>query len=117
MTTQTTCDRCGEVNPADIHTCTPPAQPAPVQDLPFGVGAGLVAIKTLLSRDPCAHANTAIEMIDAILNSHPAAQPALKPLTDEYLETMAEQYVTNCYFDTLKFARAIEAAHGIKENT
>jgi hypothetical protein len=51
-------------------------QPAPVQDLPFGVGGGLVAIKTLLSRDPCGHANTAIEMIDAILKEHPAAQPA-----------------------------------------
>jgi hypothetical protein len=24
----TTCDRCGEVNPEDIHTCAPPAQPA-----------------------------------------------------------------------------------------
>jgi hypothetical protein len=52
------------------------AQLAPVQDLPFGVGGGLVAIKTLLSRDPCVHANTAIEMIDAILKEHPAAQPA-----------------------------------------
>jgi hypothetical protein len=41
---------------------SPQAQP-----LPFGVGGGLVAIKTLLSRDPCAHANTAIQMIDAIL--------------------------------------------------
>jgi hypothetical protein len=30
-------------------------------------------------------------------------------LTDEEYEAMAEQYVTNCYFDTLKFARAIEA--------
>jgi hypothetical protein len=46
---------------------------APVQGLPFGVGGGLVAIKTLLSRDPCVHANTAIEMIDAILKEHPAA--------------------------------------------
>ena len=36
-----------------------------------------------------------------------------KPLTDEQLEAMAESHVTNCYFDTLKFARAIEAAHGI----
>jgi hypothetical protein len=45
--------------------------------LPFGVGGGLVAIKTLLSRDPCVHANTAIEMIDAILKEHPAAQPAV----------------------------------------
>jgi hypothetical protein len=50
-----------------------PVQPAPVQDLPFGVGGGLVAIKTLLSRDPCVHANTAIEMIDAILKEHTAA--------------------------------------------
>jgi hypothetical protein len=41
--------------------------------LPFGVGGGLVAIKTLLSRDPCVHANTAIEMIEAILKEHPAA--------------------------------------------
>jgi hypothetical protein len=55
--------------------CKPSAQPA-VQGLPFGVGGGLVAIKTLLSRDPCVHANTAIEMIDAILKEHPAAQPA-----------------------------------------
>ena len=52
------------------------ARSAPVQSLPFGVGGGLVAIKTLLSRDPCVHANTAIEMIDAILKEHPAAQPA-----------------------------------------
>ena len=50
---------------------------APVQDLPFGVGGGLVAIKTLLSRDPCVHANTAIEMIEAILKEHTAAQPAV----------------------------------------
>ena len=45
------------------------------------------------------------------------APPQRKPLTDEQLEAMAEKCVTNCYFDTLKFARAIEAAHGIKENT
>lgn len=30
-------------------------------------------------------------------------------LTDEEYEAMAEQYVTNCYFDTLKYAKAIEA--------
>jgi hypothetical protein len=66
---------------------TPPAaQPAPVQDLPFGVGGGLVAIKTLLSRDPCVHANTAIEMIDAILKEHPAAQRQWVGLTDEEFE-------------------------------
>lgn len=30
-------------------------------------------------------------------------------LTEEEYEAMAEHYVTNCYFDTLKYARAIEA--------
>ena len=30
-------------------------------------------------------------------------------LTNTEYEAMAEQYVTNCYFDTLKYARAIEA--------
>lgn len=29
-------------------------------------------------------------------------------LTDQDYEAMAEKYVTNCYFDTLKYARAIE---------
>lgn len=28
--------------------------------------------------------------------------------TDQEYEIMAEQYVTNCYFDTLKYAKAIE---------
>lgn len=44
----------------------------PAQTLPFGVDGGLVAIKTLLSRDPCVHANTAIQMIDTILAEQPA---------------------------------------------
>ena len=30
-------------------------------------------------------------------------------LTDKEYETMAEHYVTNCYFDTLKYAKAVEA--------
>jgi hypothetical protein len=64
----------------------PIAQPAPVQGLPFGVGGGLVAIKTLLGRDPCVHANTAIEMIDAILKEHPVAQKPWVGLTDEEVE-------------------------------
>jgi hypothetical protein len=63
---------------AHLYTTPPAAQPAPVQGLPFGVGGGLVAIKTLLGRDPCVHANTAIEMIDAILKEHSAAQPAVQ---------------------------------------
>ena len=30
-------------------------------------------------------------------------------LTDEELEAMAEKYVTNCYFDTLKYGQAIQS--------
>ena len=35
-------------------------------------------------------------------------------LTNEEYEAMAEQHVTNCYFDTLKYAKAIEAK--LKDN-
>lgn len=56
-----------KMRPLVFGDTSPPAQP-----LPFGVGGGLAAIKTLLSRDPCVHANTAIQMIDAILAEQPA---------------------------------------------
>jgi hypothetical protein len=78
----------------ELITAIKQARSAPVQDLPFGVGGGLVAIKTLLSRDPCVHANTAIEMIDAILKEHPAAQHQCKWPTcqsEEYQQALAEQ--------------------------
>jgi NAD-dependent dihydropyrimidine dehydrogenase PreA subunit len=78
-------DQCGQEIESDEDWCIDrddalrqlleQQEQEPVQDLPFGVGGGLVAIKTLLGRDPCVHANTAIEMIDAILKEHPAAQP------------------------------------------
>ena len=48
----------------------------------------------------------AIEALRAAL-----AQPEREwqGLTDKEYEAMAEQYVTNCYFDTLKYAQGIEA--------
>jgi hypothetical protein len=51
--------------------------------LPFGIGGGLVAIKTLLSRDPCVHANTAIEMIDAILSAPAQPAPVQEPVASD----------------------------------
>lgn len=51
------------------------------------------------------------KLFDSFFGPKPAQR---RPLTDEQLEAMAEMHVTDCYFDTLKFARAIEAAHGIK---
>jgi len=61
---------------------------------------------------------TAIETLRAKLSEpEPVAVCILKTLvgidkkglTDAEYEAMAEQYVTNCYFDTLKYAKAIEA--------
>jgi hypothetical protein len=84
------------------RTTPPAAQPAPVQSLPFGVGGGLVAIKTLLSRDPCVHANTAIEMIDAILKEHPAAQRQWVGLTDEEIEKLRESFATRYAIEAIE---------------
>ncbi len=54
-----------------LYTTPPAAQPA----LPPMHASGLVAIKTLLSRDPCAHAKVAIEMIDEMLAAAPQPVP------------------------------------------
>ena len=35
-------------------------------------------------------------------------------LSDEFYERLAEKHVTNCYFDTLAYAKAIEAK--LREN-
>lgn len=69
----------------------------------------LDALKFCHGGEPCGTA-------EAIAVVEKALAQERKPLTDEQLEVMAEKHVTNCYFDTLKFARAIEAAHCIKEN-
>jgi hypothetical protein len=91
---------------------------APVQSLPFGVGGGLVAIKTLLSRDPCVHANTAIQMIDAILAEQSASvEPDWKAeylksvesgciTLDELREALAELEATNKQVEILSDALA-----------
>jgi len=43
--------------------------------------------------------------------------PQRKPLTDEQIDHIAKNYALNNPTTPLHFARAIEAAHGIKENT
>jgi len=93
----------------------------PVQSLPFGVGGGLVAIKTLLSRDPCVHANTAIEMLDVILKEHPAAQRQWVGLTDDEILKLAYpirwQEVDDFEADkAVNFAQMVEAKLKEKNN-
>ena len=41
------------------------------------------------------------------------APPTREPLTESFLEELAEKHVTHCYFDTLTYAREIESLHGI----
>jgi len=77
--------------------------------------------KTQLEQEPVAYVKTVIEALYE--NSDPVSVEAAelleqittlpqrewKGLTDDEYEAMAEKYVTNCYFDTLTYARAIEA--------
>ena len=48
-------------------------------------------------------------LVDALRERQAKPKKEWVGLTDEEYEAMAEHYVTNCYFDTLEYARAIEA--------
>ena len=71
----------------DEQTLTAQLNEASAKGLPFPVGGALTSIKTLLERDPCSHAKTAIAMIDAILLHGCAAQP----VTVQEPEAITEQ--------------------------
>jgi hypothetical protein len=59
------------------------------------------------------------DLIDFVCDEYTAPQSAQQPLTDEEIRRieLAVQGYTRQPFDVTAFARAIEAAHGIKENT
>jgi hypothetical protein len=112
------CDRCGEVNPAEIHTCSP--QEPVLQDIEQ-YRLQMAAISTaaigywkegdgiLPDYDTPALRDVAklYSKYEALYATPP--QREWQVLTDKEYETMAEHYVTNCYFDTLKYAKAVEA--------
>jgi hypothetical protein len=54
-------------------------------------------------------ANRAVHAAECIEYLLSLANKEWVGLTDEEYEEMAEQYVTNCYFDTLEYAKNIEA--------
>jgi|APGre2960657373_1045057.scaffolds.fasta_scaffold17689_1 hypothetical protein len=93
------CERCGEVNPAEIHTCTPPEQEPIAYLCENAVGHKYFRWK----KPPSTYKPI------ALYTAHASPQRIWQGLTDEEYEAMAETYVTNCYFDTLKYAKAIEA--------
>jgi len=61
------------------------------------------------------HAGDGCRIVERIKST---PQPAQKPLTDEQIEGIAQMTCIGIspHEDTLNFARAIEAAHGIKDN-
>ena len=59
-----------------------------------------------------------IERLDKWLNASLTGRQKRTPLTDEQIETIWRRVQANDFHDCVQpFARAIEAAHGIKENT
>ena len=64
------------------------------------------ALRAALAQPPCA---TGSQCVGNKCECCVVQEHEWQGLTDEDYEAMAEKYVTNCYFDTLKYARAIEA--------
>jgi hypothetical protein len=104
------CLRCGEVNPAEIHTCTPK------ESFEYwNAVEGWVTIEEVRQHFDTAGCGTIYKTGgEGRVPLYTAPQREWVGLTDKEYEAMAEQYVTNYYFDTLKYARAIEAK--LKEN-
>jgi len=107
----------------DINQCSLPPTGIP---LPAEIDEVMEALRARLAQpepEPVAWMHNFID--DVIIKNRPTditcnagrwtalytapPQREWQGLTDEEYEAMAEQYVTNCYFDTLKYAKAIEA--------
>jgi len=64
------------------------------------------ALRAALAQPPCA---TGSQCVGNKCECCAVQEREWQGLTNKEYEAMAEKYVTNCYFDTLKYARAIEA--------
>jgi uncharacterized protein (DUF849 family) len=82
----------------------------------FSIGVQTFQINDVLEHEPEVSVEEfsewlATQLRHALTQLSNTAQPKKEwvGLTDDEYEAMAEQYVTNCYFDTLEYAKAIEA--------
>ena len=73
-------------------------------------------IKEIDSGDALIRLDEAIAAVEEAEKRH-TAPPQRKPLTEEEIEVLAKKHNGIYYECDITFARAIEAAHGIKENT
>jgi hypothetical protein len=132
----TTCDRCGEQNPADIHTCTPkrppncgtgycsciecvmkpaPAQPAPMQEpvaeVKLKTTGGNVGIATVI-HEIYSHYREPLQPGDKLYTTPPAAQRQWVGLTPEDVRKINQEvwgYVSADHARMRGYAHAIEA--------
>ena len=112
---------CGSTNPnlhsaecfEDYEKATGLAQPVAWEDV-------LGAIARGWAHDDNKHKTMDVQLAVAIakeIQDMVIAPPQRKPLTDGEIEVLAKKH-NGIYYDCdITFARAIEAAHGIKENT
>jgi hypothetical protein len=105
------CNECETVAHCMKHGCIP-KQPAPVQEPALWLINGVVQASDIPT-----------DYTGCFYTTPPAAQPAV-PLTDKQIQHLVDTHVggPNPSYpldnsDWLNFARAIEAAHGIKRNT
>ena len=124
------CQRCGEVNPAEIHTCTPKEQ-EPVAWRTFDGEGGYEYRSYELNKDydkewlkrnpnhkgwveplykdptPCQTCEALARTVMMDQTSHDKNKEWVG-LTDDEYELMAEKRVTNYFFNTLDYAHDIE---------
>jgi hypothetical protein len=107
------CPRCGKVNPAEIHTCTPK------ESFEYwNAVEGWVTIEEVRQHFDTAGCGTIYKTGgEGRVPLYAAPQREWVGLTDAEYEAMAEKHVTNCYFDTLTYAKGIEAILREKNST
>jgi hypothetical protein len=109
------------LEPAGVRYTRPqPAAPQRSEDEKQWVGLTDVEWMNIVNKDhawfghrPEDVAHEVAKLVEAKLKEKSEGQPPRQPLTDEQIEELMDTYDVA----SIDYARAIEAAHGIKENT
>ena len=124
---QTKCPDCGEVNPAEIHTCSPQTKPLSDEEIADGISDIIDAVGL---NDDCMNEEWIKSGVDKFRSLFTTVSPQTKPLSDEEIDTI----ITNCGYQIEEtvlgkfvdieginmynifkgFTKAIEEMHGIK---
>ena len=110
------CKDCGEINPAEIHTCSPQTKPLSDKELIVFLMDDIDKASQWLVEGQTHMAIGVLGQCHAEIRKHLSTTPQTKPLSDEeikeiYSRTLQTHFVGSLWCD---FARAIEERHGIK---